>query len=130
MEFETVAERVRKWKYFPSRRRIKLAWAALGERMRGLDFSLPDHMYDRGRNDAAMGYSVGTSLLEGDKVAFARQMLEQAGQNHVMLLLPVDTVAADRFAADAESKIVDIKAIPDGWMGMRLDIREQGIQTF
>ena len=65
-----------------------------------------------------MGYSVGTSLLEGDKVAFARQMLEQAGQNHVMLLLPVDTVAADHFAADAESKIVDIKAIPDGWMGM------------
>jgi len=76
----------------------------------------------------AMGYSVGTSLLEGDKVAFARQMLEQAGQNHVMLLLPVDTVAADHFAADAESKIVDIKAIPDGWMGM--DIGPATVRLF
>ena len=76
----------------------------------------------------AMGYSVGTSLLEGDKVAFAKQMLERAGQNHVMLLLPVDTVAADHFAADAESKIVDIKAIPDGWMGM--DIGPATVRLF
>jgi phosphoglycerate kinase len=76
----------------------------------------------------AMGYSVGTSLLEGDKVAFAKQMLERAGQNHVMMLLPVDTVAADHFAADAESKIVDIKAIPDGWMGM--DIGPATVRLF
>jgi len=76
----------------------------------------------------AMGYSVGTSLLEGDKVAFARQMLDRAGENHVMLLLPVDTVVADHFAADAESKIVDIKAIPDGWMGM--DIGPATVRLF
>ena len=64
MEIKAVVEKIRKWKYFPNRRRVKLARAALGERMRGLDFSLPDHMYDRGRNDAAMYAASSVKALQ------------------------------------------------------------------
>ena len=66
----------------------------------------------------AMGYSVGTSLLEEDKVAFAKEMLVKASEKGVMLVLPVDTMVADRFAADAECQVVDSQEIPDGWMGL------------
>ena len=66
----------------------------------------------------AMGYGVGTSLLEADKVDYAAQMIKTAAEKGVKLLLPVDTVVADKFAPDAEAKTVDVKAIPDGWMGL------------
>ena len=66
----------------------------------------------------AMGYGVGASLLEEDKVAYAAEMMKKASARGVMLVLPVDTVAADRFAADAQAKTVDVKEIPDGWMGL------------
>ena len=66
----------------------------------------------------ALGYNVGTSLLEEDKVSFAAEMLRRAGEKGVMLILPVDTVVADKFAADATAKVVDVKDIPDGWMGL------------
>ncbi len=66
----------------------------------------------------ALGHSVGTSLLEEDKVEFAAKMIRKAGEKGVMLVLPVDTVVADRFAADAASLTVDIKDIPEGWMGL------------
>lgn len=66
----------------------------------------------------ALGYSVGTSLLEADKVDFAREMLKKASEKGVMMVLPVDTMVADRFAPDAASLVVDVKEIPDGWMGL------------
>lgn len=66
----------------------------------------------------ALGYSVGTSLLEEDKVDFAREMLKKASEKGVMMVLPVDTMVADRFAPDAASLVVDVKEIPDGWMGL------------
>ena len=66
----------------------------------------------------AKGWSVGNSLCEEDKVPVARELMEKAEQNHVRLLLPVDTVVADKFDAEAESRIVPSDAIPDGWMGM------------
>ncbi len=76
----------------------------------------------------AMGHSVGTSLLEEDKVEYAAQMMKKASERGVMLVLPVDTVVADRFAADAEAKTVDVKDIPDGWMG--LDIGPESVRLF
>ena len=76
----------------------------------------------------AMGYEVGTSLLEADKVDFAKEMIERAKTNGVEFLLPVDTVVGDKFAADAEAKTVGIDAIPDGWMG--LDIGEKTIELY
>ncbi len=66
----------------------------------------------------AMGHEVGASLLEADKVDFAGKMINDAKAKGVELLLPVDTVIADRLAADANAKTVDADAIPDGWMGV------------
>ena len=64
---------------------------------------------------AAQGHGVGDSLCEADGVAVARELLEHAGDR---LRLPLDLVIADRFAADAQSRVVDADGIEAGWMGM------------
>lgn len=71
----------------------------------------------------AQGGSVGTSLLEADKVAYAKEMMEKAKAKGVQLLLPIDTVITQEFKNDAERKTVSTLEIPDGWMG--LDIGEK-----
>ncbi|KAL5199381.1 hypothetical protein ABZP36_020584 [Zizania latifolia] len=76
----------------------------------------------------AQGYAVGKSLVEEDKLQLATSLIEKAKSKGVSLLLPTDVVVADKFAADAESKIVPASAIPDGWMG--LDIGPDSIKTF
>ncbi|CAL9782310.1 unnamed protein product [Musa acuminata subsp. burmannicoides] len=76
----------------------------------------------------AQGYSVGSSLVEEDKLGLATSLLEKAKSKGVSLLLPTDVVIADKFAADADSKIVPASGIPDGWMG--LDIGPDSIKTF
>jgi len=67
---------------------------------------------------AAQGHSTGTSLLEADQVDQCRQFLSEAAARGVELVLPVDTVVADRFAADAEAQTVAVDAIPDDRMGL------------
>lgn len=76
----------------------------------------------------ALGYEVGDSLLEADKVSFARDMIERAKALGVEFLLPVDTVVGDRFAADAEAKSVPVSEMEKGWMG--LDIGEETVRLF
>ena len=76
----------------------------------------------------AQGGEIGDSLLEADKAAFALEMLKKAEEKGVRLLLPVDTVVADRFANDAKTQVVAAGAIPQGWMGM--DIGPQTRQLF
>ncbi|MCL2617032.1 MAG: phosphoglycerate kinase [Defluviitaleaceae bacterium] len=71
----------------------------------------------------AMGYGVGNSLLEEDKVEYAKEMMEKAKAKGVNLLLPVDTVVADKFSNEANFKTVHACEIEDGWMG--LDIGEK-----
>ena len=66
----------------------------------------------------AAGYPVGTSLCEEDKLDLANDLKKKAADKGVKLMLPVDTVIADKFAADAESKVVDITEIPNDWMGL------------
>ena len=66
----------------------------------------------------AMGYEVGNSLLDETKIDYCRDMMAKAKAKGVQLLLPVDVVAADSFAADAQSRIVPADAIPAGWMGL------------
>ena len=66
----------------------------------------------------AMGGRIGTSLVEDDKLETAREILETFRQKGVRLLLPVDTLCADRFDNEADRKTVPTDAIPDGWMGM------------
>ncbi len=76
----------------------------------------------------AQGHSVGNSLVEADKVEIAKALLEKAAARGVNLLLPVDNVVANRFAADAEAKVIPSDEIPDGWMG--LDIGPATIELF
>ncbi len=76
----------------------------------------------------AMGYEIGNSLLEADKLDYALEMIEKAKRNGVSLLLPVDTAVGNEFKADCDSEIVDIKAMPAGWMGM--DIGPKTIELF
>ena len=66
---------------------------------------------------AAQGGKIGDSLLEEDWKGYALEMIEKANAKGVKLLLPVDTVIADKFAADADSKVVAAGEIPDGWQG-------------
>ncbi|XP_031505178.1 phosphoglycerate kinase, cytosolic-like isoform X5 [Nymphaea colorata] len=76
----------------------------------------------------AQGYSVGSSLVEEDKLNLATSLIEKATAKGVALLLPTDVIVADKFAPDAESKVVPAKAIPEGWMG--LDIGPDSTQAF
>ena len=76
----------------------------------------------------AMGYEIGNSLLEADKLDYALEMIDKAKRNGVSLLLPVDTAVGNEFKADCDSEIVDIKAMPAGWMGM--DIGPKTIELF
>ncbi|MFH0772102.1 MAG: phosphoglycerate kinase [Candidatus Omnitrophota bacterium] len=75
----------------------------------------------------AQGKSIGASKLEKDKLDIAKSLLEQAALKKVKILLPVDHVVADKFAADAQSKIVG-EEIPEGWMA--LDIGPKTIEIF
>ena len=77
---------------------------------------------------AAQGGKIGTSLLEADWEDYANEMVKKAADKGVKLLLPVDTVVADAFAADAQSQVVPAGEIPDGWMG--LDIGPKTVELY
>lgn len=76
----------------------------------------------------ARGLSVGKSLVEEDKLELAKTLEAKAKEKGVALLLPTDVVLADNFSPDANSQIVPIDAIPDGWMG--LDIGPDSVKVF
>ncbi len=77
---------------------------------------------------AAAGGKIGDSLLEADWEDYANEMVKKAADKGIKLLLPVDTVIGDAFAADANSKIVAAGEIPDGWQG--LDIGPETIKLY
>ena len=77
---------------------------------------------------AAQGGQVGDSLLESDWEAYSLEMLEKAKAKGVKLLLPVDTVIADAFSPDANSKVVKSGEIPAGWQG--LDIGPETVKLY
>lgn len=76
----------------------------------------------------AQGLQTGASLVEEDRIDMARNLLAEAEQKGVRLLLPVDVVAADRFAADAATQTVQAGEIPEEWMG--LDIGPETRKAF
>lgn len=76
----------------------------------------------------ARGLNVGNSLVEEDKLELAKALEAKAKEKGVAMLLPTDVVVADKFAADANSQIVSVEAIPDGWMG--LDIGPDSVKVF
>ena len=73
----------------------------------------------------AVGGSIGTSLVEDDKLDLAKEYLEKAGDK---LVLPVDNVIADAFSEEANTSVADAGQIPDGWMG--LDIGPKSVELF
>ena len=76
----------------------------------------------------ALGGSVGTSLLEADRLDYCREVMAKAKEKGVAFLLPTDTLCTAEFAADAPAQLVDTMAIPDGRMGM--DIGPKTIEAF
>ncbi|KAA9224103.1 MULTISPECIES: phosphoglycerate kinase [Corynebacterium] len=74
---------------------------------------------------AAKGYDVGASLLQEEMIDTCKDLLDRYGEK---IVLPTDVVVADKFAADAENKVVDATEIPEGWMG--LDIGSASAEAF
>jgi len=65
-----------------------------------------------------MGYEIGASLVEDDLLQDAQKVMDEAKKLGVKFYLPVDVIAAEKFAADAVSKIVTAQEIPNNWMGL------------
>jgi len=76
----------------------------------------------------AQGKEIGNSLCEEDKLDLANEILSKAKDKNVVIHLPADSVIADKFAEDAQTKIVDNDHIEKGWMG--LDIGTETIKNF
>lgn len=76
----------------------------------------------------ALGYSVGDSICEVDKISFAKDMMAKAIERDVKFVLPIDLKVGKEYKATAETQIVDADKIPEGWMG--LDIGPKTIALF
>ena len=76
----------------------------------------------------AMGGKIGSSLVENDLLELANHTIEGARLRGINLVLPVDAIAANAFANDAETKLCNAGEIPDGWMG--LDIGPESVKLF
>jgi phosphoglycerate kinase len=76
----------------------------------------------------AMGGSIGNSLVEADKLDLAKELIQKAKAKGVELHLPIDSIIADKFDANANTDVANNNAIRDGWMG--LDIGPQASQVF
>ena len=73
----------------------------------------------------AQGLPIGSSLVEPEWVERAGEMLDKAAERGCRIVLPLDYVVADKFAADAATQIVDKTAIPEGWMGLDIGPRSR-----
>ena len=76
----------------------------------------------------ALGGKVGNSICEDDKQELALEILRLAKENGVQIHIPVDVVAADDFSNTANTQIVDVREIPDGWEG--LDAGPKSLENF
>jgi phosphoglycerate kinase len=76
----------------------------------------------------AMGGSIGNSLVEADKLDLAKELIQKAKAKGVELHLPIDSIIADKFDANANTEVSNNNAIKDGWMG--LDIGPQACVVF
>ena len=76
----------------------------------------------------ALGHNVGNSLCEDDKIDTAKALMQKAKDKGVKLYLPEDSIVADDFSENANTKYVPTMDIPDGWEGM--DIGEKSIKTY
>lgn len=75
----------------------------------------------------ARGGKIGNSLCEEDRLTTALEILEKAKAKNVSIHLPEDSVIADKFDAEANTQISPSDAIPDGWMGLDIGPKAEGI---
>lgn len=76
----------------------------------------------------ALGGKIGDSICEDDKQDLALEILKKAKEKNVQIHLPVDVIAANAFSNDAETKVVNVNEIPDGWQG--LDAGPKSLENF
>jgi phosphoglycerate kinase len=76
----------------------------------------------------ALGGKIGDSICEDDKLDLALEILHKAKEKNVHIHIPVDVVAANSFSNDAQTQIVDVREIPDGWQG--LDAGPKSLENF
>lgn len=76
----------------------------------------------------ALGGHIGNSICEDDKQDLALEILRLAKEKNVQIHIPVDVVAANAFANDADTQIIDVNKIPDGWQG--LDAGPKSLENF
>ena len=76
----------------------------------------------------AQGGKIGDSICEDDKLDLALDIMAKAKEKNVQLHIPVDVIAADAFSNDANTKVTDVNAIPDGWQG--LDAGPKSLENF
>ena len=76
----------------------------------------------------ALGGKIGDSIYEDDKLELALEILEKAKEKNVEIHLPVDVIAANAFSNDAETQVVNVNEIPDGWQG--LDAGPESLERF
>ena len=76
----------------------------------------------------SIGYSVGKSICELDKLDLAQGLINKAKERNVKLVLPIDNVIAKEIAPDAENKVIDSDNIPEDWEG--LDIGPKTVELF
>ena len=76
---------------------------------------------------AAQGHKIGNSLCEADQMDYAREMIAEAEKRGVKLLLPVDSIEADKFDPEANTKVVGLD-VDDNWMG--LDIGPETVKLY
>ena len=75
----------------------------------------------------AQGGSVGDSICEHDKMDLALEILEKAKAKNVQVHIPVDVIAADAFDNNANTQVLDVTQIPDGWQGLDAGPKSQAI---
>lgn len=75
----------------------------------------------------AQGYSIGNSIVEDDKLDIAKDLMKQAKEKNVGLVISKDVIVADQFSNDANTRVVPSTEIPDGWEGVDMgpDSREK-----
>ncbi|MBF6641424.1 phosphoglycerate kinase [Flavobacterium sp. J49] len=76
----------------------------------------------------ALGGNIGDSICEDDKQDLALEILRLAKEKNVQIHIPVDVIAADAFSNDANTQVVDVREIPDGWQG--LDAGPKSLENF
>ena len=77
----------------------------------------------------AEGGQVGNSLVEDEHIALAKRLLDTAANYNVVIQLPVDSIIADKFDKNANTKVVDSYKIPDGWMGLDIGPKAKAIYS-